>query len=108
MNITREFLKHQKEKVYIGTDFPDEFKFTIEKYKKKNTKANKKKQKANTITAIGEIDKIAYNKAEYQDYFNKHGSKAKYGWYRYDTGLACLYMMKMVSWKDITYLVQEY
>ena len=24
-------------------------------------------------------------------------------------GLAfCLYMMKMVSWKDITYLVQEY
>ena len=28
---------------------------------------------------------IAYNKAEYPDYFNKHGSKAKYGWYRYHT-----------------------
>jgi len=27
----------------------------------------------------------AYNKAEYPDYFNKHGSKSKYGWYRYDT-----------------------
>ena len=28
---------------------------------------------------------IAYNKAEYPDYSNKRGSKAKYGWYRYDT-----------------------
>ena len=51
----------------------------------KNTKGANEKAKANTITAIGELIEIAYNKAEYPDYFNKHGSKAKYGWYRYDT-----------------------
>lgn len=70
------------EKVYIGTDFPDEFSHSQDT---KNTKGANEKAKANTITAIGELIEIAYNKAEYPDYFNKHGSKAKYGWYRYDT-----------------------
>lgn len=70
------------EKVYIGTDFPDEFSHSQDT---KNTKGANEKAKANTITAIGELIEIAYNKAEYPDYSNKHGSKAKYGWYRYDT-----------------------
>ena len=70
------------EVVYIGTDFPDEFSHSQDT---KNTKGANEKAKANTITAIGELIEIAYNKAEYPDYFNKHGSKAKYGWYRYDT-----------------------
>ena len=30
---------------------------------------------------------IADHKTEYPDYGNKHGNKAKYGWYRYDTRL---------------------
>lgn len=34
--------------------------------------------------AIGELIEIAYNKAEYPDYNNKHGNRAKNGWYRYD------------------------
>ena len=73
------------EKVYIGTDFPDEFSHSQDT---KNTKGANEKAKANTITAIGELIEIAYNKAEYPDYFNKHGSKAKYGWYRYDVRFA--------------------
>ena len=31
---------------------------------------------------------IATNKAEYPNYNNKHKSKAKFGWYRYNTRFA--------------------
>ena len=70
------------EKVYIGSDFPDEF--THSKYTKAIKGANEK-AKANAITAIGELIQIADNKAEYPDYDRRHGNKAKNGWYRYDT-----------------------
>lgn len=70
------------EVVYIGTDFPDEFSHSVDT---KNTKGANEKAKANVISAIGELIKIATNKAEYPDFDNKHGNKAKYGWYRYDT-----------------------
>jgi transcriptional regulator with XRE-family HTH domain len=70
------------EKVYIGSDFPDEF--THSKYTKGIKGANEK-AKANAITAIGELIQIADNKAESPDYDRKHGNKAKNGWYRYDT-----------------------
>lgn len=43
------------------------------------------KAKANLITSIGELIRIADNKAEFPDYDNRHGNKAKNGWYRYDT-----------------------
>ena len=43
------------------------------------------KAKANVVSAIGELIKVATDKAEYPDFANKHGNKAKYGWYRYDT-----------------------
>jgi hypothetical protein len=43
------------------------------------------KAKANLTPAIGELIQIASGKTEYPDYNNKHGSKAKYGWYRYNT-----------------------
>lgn len=36
-------------------------------------------------SAIGELIQIATNKASYKDFDNKHKSKAKFGWYRYDT-----------------------
>ena len=42
-------------------------------------------EKANVITAIGELIQIADNKAEFPDYDRRHGNKAKNGWYRYDT-----------------------
>ena len=70
------------EKVYIGSDFPDEF--THSKYTKAIKGANEK-AKANAITAIGELIQIADNKAEFPDYDRRHGNKAKNGWYRYDT-----------------------
>lgn len=43
------------------------------------------KAKANITPAIGELVKIAEDKEEYPDYNEKHGAKAKYGWYRYNT-----------------------
>ena len=43
------------------------------------------KAKANASSVIAEIIQIANNKATYPDFENKHGIKAKYGWYRYDT-----------------------
>lgn len=52
------------EKVYIGSDFPDEF--THSKYTKAMRGANEK-AKANVITAIGELIQIADNKAVFPD-----------------------------------------
>ena len=69
------------EKVYIGTEFPDEFCHSEDKIRLKG--ANEK-AKANMLSAIGELICIADNKAEMEDYENKHGAKAKLGWYRYD------------------------
>lgn len=43
------------------------------------------KAKAKMIPAIGELIQIAMDKGEYPDYNEKHGSKAKFGWYRYNT-----------------------
>ena len=70
------------EKVFIGSDFPDEL--THSKYTKAIKGANEK-AKANVITAIGELIQIADNKAEFPDYDRRHGNKEKNGWYRYDT-----------------------
>ena len=73
------------EKVYIGKDFPDEF--THGKDKTILRKANAK-AKANASLAIGNLINIATNKSIAKDYGNKHGDRAKFGWYRYDTRLA--------------------
>lgn len=70
------------EKIYIGSDFPDEFSrsnYTI------GLKGANEKAKANITPAIGELVQVAVNKSEYPDYQRKHGLKAKYGWYRYNT-----------------------
>ena len=70
------------EKVYIGTDFPDEFSHSKDT---KSLKGANMKAKANIISAIKDIVEIASDKTKYPDYNHKHGSKAKFGWYRYDT-----------------------
>lgn len=70
------------EKIYIGSDFPDEFSHSKDT---KNLKGNNIKAKANVTPAIKELIQIASGKAEYPDYNNRHGNKAKYGWYRYNT-----------------------
>ncbi len=73
------------EKIYIGTDFPDEFSHSNDTIKLK--RANEK-AKANIISGIDKLIEIASEKREYVDYVDKHKSKAKLGWYRYDTRFA--------------------
>lgn len=70
------------EKVYIGTDFPDEFSHSTDT---KGLKGANMKAKANLTPAIGDLIQIASEKAEYPDYAGKHGAKAEMGWYRYTT-----------------------
>ena len=70
------------EKIYIGSDFPGEFSFSKDT---KGLKGANEKAKANMVPVINEMVQIAVNKMEYPDFENKHKSKAKYGWYRYDT-----------------------
>ena len=70
------------EKIYIGTDFPDEFAHSKDT---KDVKGANEKAKANAIIAIDDLIEIATDKTEFPDYNNKHGNKAKYGWYRYTT-----------------------
>lgn len=72
------------EKVFIGSDFPDEFAHSNDKIKLKG--ANEK-AKANIVPAVRQLIEIATNKRERPDYGNKHGNSAKYGWYRYSTYL---------------------
>lgn len=75
-------IQETSERIYIGSDFPDEFSHSMDT---KNLKGANEKAKANISTAIGELIEIAENKAKYLDYNGKHGRKAKLGWYRYDT-----------------------
>ena len=58
------------EMIYIGSDFPDEY------------------AKANASAAIKELIQIATNKTFSENHKDKHNTKAKYGWYRYDTRFA--------------------
>ncbi len=70
------------EKVFIGPDFPDEFCHSQDKIQLKG--ANEK-AKANMTSAIGDLIRIATNKSVSEDYEGRHKSKAKQGWYRYNT-----------------------
>ena len=73
------------EMIYIGSDFPDEYAHS------KDTKVLRgpnEYAKANASAAVKELIQIATNKAFSENYKDKHNSKAKYGWYRYDTRFA--------------------
>ncbi|MBQ3030159.1 MAG: hypothetical protein IJD24_02955 [Agathobacter sp.] len=73
------------ERIYIGADFPNEFSHSKDT---KNLKGTNAKAKANVSQAIGELIQIATNKAFAEDFNKKHKSKAKNGWYRYDSRFA--------------------
>lgn len=75
-------IAESSEQLYIGTDFPDEFSHSEDT---KGLKGANEKGKANMVPAIKELVEIATNKKEYPSYKGKHKSKAKFGWYRYDT-----------------------
>ena len=73
------------EMIYIGSDFPDEYAHS------KDTKVLRgpnEYAKANASVAIKELIQIASNKTFSENHKTKHNSKAKYGWYRYDTRFA--------------------
>ena len=70
------------EKVFIGTDFPDEFCHSEDKIK---LKGGNEKAKANMVSAIGDLIRVATNKSISEDFGKKHKKKAHQGWYRYDT-----------------------
>ena len=73
------------EMIYIGSDFPDEYAHS------KDTKVLRgpnEYAKANASVAIKELIQIASNKTFSENHKAKHKSKAKYGWYRYDTRFA--------------------
>jgi len=94
-NIVEEYLKEYigecteildtNEMIFIGSDFPDEYAHS------KDTKVLRgpnEYAKANASVAIKELIQIATNKAFSDNHKDKHNSKAKYGWYRYDTRFA--------------------
>ena len=68
------------EKIYIGTDFPDEFTGSKDTAKLKGTLA---KAKANAALGISELLEIATNKSHIDNQKEKHKYNAKFGWYRY-------------------------
>ena len=70
------------ERVFIGSDFPNEFCHSNDKIK---LKGGNEKAKANMISAIGDLIRVATNKTISEDFGNKHKKKAQQGWYRYDT-----------------------
>lgn len=75
----------QKEKVYIGTDFPNEFSGSMYTY---NLKGANVKAKANAAQGIPEIIEIATGGYHKENCEEKHNRNAKFGWYRYDSYFA--------------------
>lgn len=66
--------------ILIASDFPDEFSHSKDTHR---LKGKLKKAKAKTSKAIDLLIQSAHNKTHLPYYHNKHGKKAKYGWYRY-------------------------
>lgn len=78
-------IEETSEIIVVGSDFPDEFCHSEERMK---TRGANEKARANIVCVIGEMIRIASNKRTNPDYGNRHGKKAEYGWYRYDTRFA--------------------
>lgn len=75
-------IEETAERIYIGTDFPDEFCHSVDTRALKGANI---KAKANIAAALCELVQTATKRAIYPDYQEKHGAKARYGWHRYDT-----------------------
>lgn len=73
------------EKIYIGSDFPDEFTGSKDTKLLKGTVA---KAKANASQGVPELIQIATNKEFSQNQKDKHEKDAKLGWYRYNSRFA--------------------
>ena len=90
------------EKVYIGTDFPDEFCHSQDKIR---LKGGNEKAKANMITAIGELIRVATNKAVAEDLeisINQKRNKAGIGMIHV---LESQYTIRMVYCNNIIFIL---
>ncbi len=70
--------------IYVGTDFPSELKGSNDTKRLKGANA---RAKANAVTKLPELIYYATNK-RWQNYKEKHGTDAKFGWYRFTTRFA--------------------
>lgn len=73
------------DKVYIGSDFPGEFKGSDDTKRLKGTNA---KAKANATQKIPLLLKYSTNKRWSENFKTKHKADAKFGWYRYTARFA--------------------
>lgn len=73
------------EKIFISTDFPDEYVNSESRIALKGAVA---KAKANAVQGIPELIQIATNREFSENTKKKHDKDAKYGWYRYDVRFA--------------------
>lgn len=78
-------IEETSEKIYISTDFPDEYASSENRIALKGAVA---KAKANAAQAIPELIKIAVNPKHEANRKEKHRINAVYGWYRYDIRFA--------------------
>ena len=78
-------IEETSEKIYISTDFPDEYASSESRIALKGAVA---KAKANATQAIPELIKIAVNPKHESNRKEKHRIDAIYGWYRYDIRFA--------------------
>lgn len=73
------------EKIFISTDFPDEYANSESRMSLKGAAA---KAKANAAQGIPELIRFATNREFSENTKKKHIKDAKYGWYRYDVRFA--------------------
>ena len=87
------------EKIFIDTDFPDEYSNSDSRI---TLKGPRRVAKANATQAIPELIQIATPVKEIwqQNKESKHEKDAKYGWYRYNVRFG------IPVWSDITFLEQ--
>ena len=78
-------IEKTSEKIYISTDFPDEYTSSESRIALKGAMA---KAKANATQAIPELIRIAFNPKHEVNRKEKHKRDAMFGWYRYDIRFA--------------------
>lgn len=78
-------IEETSEKIYISSDFPDEYASSESRIALKGAVA---KAKANASQAVPELIRIAVNPRHEPNRKEKHKTDAAYGWYRYDIRFA--------------------
>ena len=78
-------IEETSDKIYISTDFPDEYANSESRISLKGPVA---KAKANAAQAVPELIRIAVNPKHEENRKSKHKLDAAYGWYRYNIRFA--------------------